>query len=137
MRTAMLVMFLVLASACVPPDHVESYGFLLETQYSGVIPDAQQGALVDDLVTQAEVEGAVTASLSCMGAIDGVVVDEQFNWRDDGIEFGGGAHPIPGTDESVLVPLMDDCYYEYAALVETAWADQEHYGAFTSENKLR
>lgn len=137
MRTALLVMLLVLASACVPPEHVESYGFLLEMQYAGVIPEAQQGALADNLVTSAEVEQAVTASLSCMGSIDGVVVDETFNWREDGIEFGGGAHPIPGTNEAVLVPLMDGCYYEYAALVETAWFDQEHFGAFTSENKLR
>lgn len=137
MKTLFLVLTMVLLSACVPPEHVEYFGFLLETQYGGVVPAPQQSALADNVVTPIEVEEAVTASLDCMAGIEGVVVDEQFNWREDGIEFGGGAHPIPGSDESVLVPMMDACYYEYAALVETAWFDQEYFGAFTTENLQR
>jgi hypothetical protein len=31
--------------------------------------------------------------------------------------------------------MMDECYFEHAALVETAWFDQEYYGSFSYENK--
>ncbi|MDX2344177.1 MAG: hypothetical protein QNL12_10860 [Acidimicrobiia bacterium] len=137
MRTTVTILILIVLASCARADHIESFGFLLEYQYGGVVPVVQQAALADNVVTPAEVEAAVTASLECMAAIDGVVVDEAFNWREDGIEFGGGAHPIPGTDESVLVPQMDACYFENAALVETAWLDQQHFGSFTTENLQR
>ncbi len=134
MRALPVLLICVLSSACAPPEHVESFGFLLESEYQGVVPAAQQSALDDGLITRAEVEQAVTASLDCMGRIEGVVVDDPFHWREDGIEFGGGARPLPGTNEAVLVPMMDACYYEHVALIETAWFDQEYYGAFRYES---
>lgn len=128
MRKIVLLVALVLLTSCARAEHEESFPQLLESQYGGVVPTAQQGALADGVVLPSEVEAAVTASLECMAEIDGVVYDDPFHWRDDGIEFGGGAHPMPGTNEAEIVPLMDACYYEYAALVETAWFDQEYLG---------
>jgi hypothetical protein len=133
-RELSVLVICVMLSACGPPEHVESFGYLLEAEYAGVVPAAQQSALDDGLITRAEVEQAVTASLDCMAEIEGVVVDDPFHWREDGIEFGGGARPLPGTNEAVLVPMMDACYYEHVALVETAWFDQEYFGTFGYEN---
>lgn len=134
MRALPVLLICVLLSACGPPEHAEYFGSLLESEYGGVVPAAQQSALEDGLITRSEVEQAVTASLDCMAEIEGVVVDDPFHWREDGIEFGGGARPLPGTNEAVLVPMMDACYYEHVALIETAWFDQEYFGAFRYES---
>ncbi len=130
-----LLAILLAVTGCTLPEHYETFGYLVETMYSEGIPAGQQALIADGIVTRGEVEQAVVASLECMDAIEGVTYDDPFHWREDGIEFGGGAVPEPGADESLVVPLMDDCYYEHAALVETAWLDQEYYGSFSYENK--
>ena len=119
---------------CSRPEHVESFGWLLEAQYAGVIPETQSAAIEDGIIEAREVEVAVVASYECMDAIEGVIYDDPFHWREDGIEFGGGARPEAGADESIVVPLIDECYYEHAALIETAWFDQEYFGSFAYEN---
>ncbi|MBT8200228.1 MAG: hypothetical protein KJO36_06910 [Acidimicrobiia bacterium] len=126
---------LIVVGGCSLPEHQESFGYVVETVYETGIPADQQVVVEDGVVTREELEMAVVASLDCMDAIDGVMIDDPFHWRDDGIEFGGGAVPEPGVDEDVVVPMMDDCYYEHAALVETAWFDQEYFGSFSFENK--
>jgi len=125
----------LLLGACTMPEHIESFGFMLENNYPDGIPTSQQAPIADGIITPEEVEEAVVRSLECMDQIDGVSIEDPFHWREDGIEFGAGAIPDPGADESVVVPLMDECYFEHAALVETAWFDQEYYGSFTFENK--
>ncbi len=132
-RTLLALLFVLVA--CSRPEHLESFGWMVQTMYADGIPAAQQAAIDDGVITREEVEQAVVASYRCMGAIDGVIYDDPFHWREDGIEFGGGARPVPGADEGLVVPLMDECYYEHAALVETAWFDQEYFGGFTFENK--
>jgi len=130
-----LVIVLLLGS-CTRPEHIESFGYMLENDYPDGIPQSQQAPIADGIITPEEVEEAVVRSLECMDQIDGVSIEDSFHWREDGIEFGAGAIPDPGADESVVVPLMDECYFEQAALVETAWFDQEYYGSFTFENKI-
>jgi len=136
-RGGLLAAVLVaLSVACGPPEHQESFGWMLETRYHGVTPKQQRAALHDHRVTRTEVAQAHRRSRDCMLAVPGVAWVERFAWVDDINFTSGGIRVAPGYEEADVVSQTHQCYYRYVALIETAWLDQAHFGRFTTENHL-
>lgn len=132
--TGLLVTALTL-TGCAGTPYEPSYGFVLETLYPEGVPEGQQRALADGVLSEQEVEQATRASNACAGAVPGIAAVEPFRWvEQDGDFIGGEIEFAEEADTEAALAAARACYIEHVALVEVAWLDQFYFGEWTEEN---
>jgi hypothetical protein len=122
-------------TGCSGQTYEPGFGYILETYYENGIPAAQQSALADGVLTEAEVERATLAADACVGAVPGVASVEPFGWVEQDGEFSGGKIEFEDdADEDLAAAEARGCYFQHVALIEFAWLDQFYFGEWTEEN---
>ncbi|MBT8203262.1 MAG: hypothetical protein KJO87_08160 [Acidimicrobiia bacterium] len=125
---------LVLLTGCAGQPYEPSFETVRQTLYADGIPDGQERALADGLLTEQELTAAIDASNRCVAAIPGIELTEPYRWVPQDGDFDGGNVDLnPGADEETALAAAEACYVEHVALIEYAWLDQFYFGSWAQE----